>query len=159
MSRRLSVILAIAALALLVAVPVYALPGKPDFTQHIYADGEAWGTKVTAVFKAPKGNSGDRSFDRLFVFTNGADGQLLVGEAAPGNPDYNGGRWETWTATWIDKLPHDKVVLTAYSQDSVDDPFYSIEFHYNLGHIELEKGSPGAPPPDYFECPLLPVKE
>ena len=34
----------------------------------------AWGTKVTTVLPEPKGNN-LHSFDRLFVFTNGAEGQ------------------------------------------------------------------------------------
>lgn len=145
-------------LALLVALPVLAAPGRPDFGPHVYADGVAWGTKVTTPLPAPKGNNA-HSFDKLFVFTNPAEGQLLVGEAAPGNPAYHGGRWVTWTATWIEDLPHEKVVLTSYSKDSVDNPFDSIEFHYDLGHIMLTKGSPGPPPPPYFQCPLLPVLE
>ena len=156
--RGLPLFLLLLALILLVSIPALAAPGKPDFSAHIYADGEAWGTKVATPLPAPNGKNA-HSFDKLFVFTNGAEGQLLVGDSAPGNPSYNGGRWETWTASWIEDLPHPKVVLTAYAKDSVDNPFYSIEFHYELGHIMLEKGSPGPPPPPYFECPLLPVLE
>ncbi len=156
--RRLLLLLLL--LSLLIAVPALAAPGKPDFREHIYADGVAWGTKVTGPLPAPKGNN-SHSFDKFFVFTNGAQGQLPVGEAAPRNPAYNGGRWVTFTATWIEDLPHPKVVLTSYTEEYADDPFNSIEFHYNLGHIMLTKGSPDAPgaPPPYFECPLLPVLE
>ena len=145
-------------LLLLAALPALADTGRPDFSAHIYADGVAWGTKVTTPLPAPNENN-EQSFDDLFVFTNGAEGQLLVGDAAPGNPEYNGGRWITWTATWAEDLSHEKVVLTSYSKDTVDDPFYSIEFHYELGHLILERGSPGPPPPPYFSCPLLPVLE
>jgi hypothetical protein len=157
MSRKLGLTLLVTVLALMVAVPAYALPGKPDFGEHIYVHGEAWGTKATAVLPAPNGNNA-HSFDILYVFSNGVEDQLLVATAAPGDTDYNGGRWETWTATWIEDLPHDKVELVSFEERFPGD-FYSIEFHYNLGHIMLEKGSPGPPPPDYFECPLLPVKE
>jgi hypothetical protein len=139
--------LAVVALSLLVAVPAFALPGKPDFGPHIYADGEAWGTKVTTPLPAPEG-AVEHSFNKLYVFTNGANGQLPVSDAAPGNPAYRGGRWETWTATWADDVPHAIPVLMSEEE---------ILFHVGLGHLTIVKGSPGGPPP-YFSCPLLPVK-
>jgi len=157
MSRKLGLALLVVALALLVVMPAYADRGKPDFGEHIYVDGEAWGTKVTTELPAPKGNNA-HSFQPLYVFSNGVPEQLLVATAAPGDKDYRGGRWETWTATWIEDLPHPKVELVSFEERFPDD-FGSIEFHVNLGHIDLEKGSPGPPPPDYFSCPLLPVKE
>jgi hypothetical protein len=157
MSRRLSLTLLTAALVLAIAVPVLAAPGKPDFSPHIYVHGEPWGTKVTTALPAPKGNNA-HSFQPLYVFTNGVPEQLLIATAAPGDKEYRGGRWETWTAMWIEDLPHDKVELVSFEERFPDD-FYSVEFHYELGHIILEKGSPGPPPPDYFSCPLLPVKE
>lgn len=131
--------------------PGHGGPGKPDFGPHIYADGVAWGTKVTTVLPAPNENS-ERSFDKLFVFTNGADGQLLVGEAAPGNTAYNGGRWETYTATWTEAgiAVHDPLpVLRSYGE---------IMIHENLGHLDVVEGPPPGGPPPYFQCPLLPVK-
>ncbi|MGD8624565.1 MAG: hypothetical protein PVF47_06225 [Anaerolineae bacterium] len=156
MSRRLSLTLLVAALALLVVVPVYALPGKPDFGEHIYADGEAWGTKVTAVFGTPPGNSGANAFDAFYVVTNSNNPgmQLPVGEAAPGNPDYNGGRWATKTVMWTAAgfAAHGTVPILKSQAD--------IDLHAGLGHLMITDGSPGGPgaPPDYFECPLLPVK-
>jgi len=139
-------------LLLVIAVPVMALPGKPGFGPHVYADGVAWGTKVTTLLPAPNGNN-EHSFDKLFAFTNGAQGQLLVGEAAPGNPAYNGGRWETYTATWTPEgmAAHDPLpVLTSYAD---------VMLHESLGHLDVVEGSPpGGMPPPYFQCPLLPVK-
>jgi hypothetical protein len=116
--------------------------GQPDFSAGVYADGEAWGTKATTSLPAPNGKN-NQSFDKIFVVTNGAEGQLPVGEAAPGNPDYNGGRWWVHTATWIDDLPHPKMVLTSYED---------VMFHYELGHIVIADAE------TYFQCPLLPVK-
>jgi hypothetical protein len=147
MFRKTSLLLSVVVLSLLIAVPVFALPGQPDFGPHIYADGEAWGTKVTAVLPAPEGAE-DNSFDVLYVFTDPIEGQLLVGEAGPGNPDYNGGRWETWTATWADDVPHEIPVLRSEEE---------ILYHWGLGHLTIEKGSPEGGPPPYFSCPLLPV--
>lgn len=150
MLRKITLIMFVLALSLTVAVSAFA--DAPDFSPHIYADGEAWGTKVTTILPAPQGNN-LQSFDKFFVFTNGAEGQLPVGEAAPGR-GYNGGRWWTWTATWEDDVPHDIPVLTSYDGGG----FYSIMFHVNLGHLTIMAGSPDGGPPPYFQCPLLPVK-
>ena len=76
-----------------------ALPGKPNFMPALYADGEVWGTKAAALLPPPNGRN-THSFDKLFVIVNGAPGQLPVGEAAPRNPMYNGGRWFTHTVMW-----------------------------------------------------------
>ena len=139
-------------LLLLIAMPALAMKGKPDFGPHIYADGEAWGTKVLGELPAPNDHN-EQSFDKFFVFTNGADGQLPVGEAAPRNPAYNGGRWDTYTATWNEAgiAAHDPLpVLTSYE---------AVMLHEGLGHLDIVEGSPPGGPPDYFECPLLPVLE
>jgi hypothetical protein len=152
MSRKTSPFLLLVVLSLLIAVPAFAdqpasvgggLGNKaPDFSAGVYADGEAWGTKGTTSLPAPM-DTNAQSFDPIFVFTNGAEGQLPVGEAAPGNPMYNGGRWSAYTATWIEELPHAKPVLTSYEE---------VQFHANLGHLILEEIGL------YFQCPLLPVK-
>jgi hypothetical protein len=142
MLRKLSIVFLVLALSLVIAIPAFADAGKPDFSAGVYGDGEAWGTKGTTTLPAPN-DKNDQSFDKIFVFTNGAVGQLPVSEAAPGNPNYNGGRWSAQEATWIDDLPHEKIVLTSY-----DD----VMFHYNLGHIMIVDAE------TYFQCPLLPVK-
>jgi hypothetical protein len=100
MKIKLVAILAVLVVTLAVVAPAFAMKGKPDFAPHIYADGEAWGTKVTTVYKTPNDTALAHSFDKLFVITNGAEGQLPVGEAAPGNKMYNGGRWYTHTVMW-----------------------------------------------------------
>lgn len=152
MYRKLTFMISILALSLLVAFPAFAdqpdsvgggLGNKaPDFGAGVYADGEAWGTKGTTTLPAPKAKN-QQSYDKIFVFANGAEGQLPVGEAAPGNPMYNGGRWWVHSATWIDDLPHSKMVLTSYEQ---------VMFHASQGHLVIEDAE------FYFQCPLLPVK-
>ena len=131
----------------------YALagPGKPNFSPSVYADGIAWGTKGTTDLPAPNEHN-MQAYDILYVFTNGAAGQLPVSDAGPRNPFYNGGRWFTHTVMWNgdgmgahDPLP----VLKSYED---------IMLYYGLGHLDIWPGSPGGPP-DYFQCPLLPVKE
>jgi hypothetical protein len=139
--------------SLLVVGVVYALPGKPDFTAHIYADGVAWGTKVTAVL--PDANDHNmQSFDKLFVITNSNNPgeQLPVGEAAPGNPMYNGGRWYTQTVMWTQAgFDYHGIVPILKSYDD-------IMLHEGLGHLTITPGSPPGGPPEFFLCPLLPVK-
>jgi hypothetical protein len=148
MLRRVSLVLFVVVLSLAVAVP--ALAGKPDhvggglgnkapnFSAGVYADGEAWGTKGTTTLPAPNENNA-QSFDKLFSFTNGVNGQLPVAEAAPGNPNYNGGRWSGQSVTWND--PNNAVLLTSYAD---------IPAHIDELSI-VETGN-------YFQCPLLPVK-
>jgi hypothetical protein len=146
--RKVSLIFLVTALTLTFAATVSADRGKPSFSPMVYADGEVWGTKAVHVLPAPRGHN-IQSFDKLFVITNSNNpmGQLPVGEAAPRNFKYNGGRWYTHTVTWT--LGGIVPVLKSY-----DD----IMNHYNLGHLTITPGSPSGGPPDFFECPLLPVK-
>jgi hypothetical protein len=141
---------------------VAAANGKPDFSSRVWGDGEEWGTKVTGVIKNPN----DHSLDKFFVITNPVDGELPEGtlpvsEAAPGNPDYNGGRWWTHVAAWtdagIEAHGSPPPLLTRYGPES---DFDAIQFHETLGHIEITEGAPAGDdaPPDYFRCPLLPDK-
>lgn len=142
MLRKLTVLSLVLVFILALAATAYAAPGKPNFGPAIFADGEVYGTKGTTSLPAPNEHN-TQSFDKIFVFTNGAEGQLPVAEAAPGNPMYNGGRWAAQSATWIDDLPHDKLVLTSYDE---------VMFHADLGHIIIEDAH------NYFQCPLLPAK-
>ncbi len=142
-------------LAVLVTVASVAvgMPGAPDFSPRIYADGEAWGTKVTTELPAPNDHMMN-SFDKLFVITNSNNPmpQLPVGEAAPDNPMYNGGRWYTHTVEWTEAgfEAHGTVpILKSYDE---------IMLHYNLGHLAITPGSFPGGPPEFFSCPLLPVQ-
>ena len=138
MLRKISFIVMVLALGLVMAVPAFADRGKPDFSAGVFADGEAWGTKATTTLPGPNGKN-DQSFDEIFVFANGAAGQLPVAEAAPGNPHYNGGRWSVYVATWN----VEPVLLTSYDE---------VMSHVQNGDIILEDAEV------YFQCPLLPVK-
>jgi len=150
MSKRITLSALVTLLALVFALPASA--AAPNFNPSVYGDGKAWGTKGVAALPAPNDNN-LQSYDKLFVITNSNNpvGQLPVAEAAPGNPRYNGGRWFTQTVMWTEDgfVAHGTVpVLTSYDE---------IMVHYKLGHLTIVAGSPGGPP-DYFECPLLPVK-
>ena len=150
---RLSLLQKSAMLAGALFMTTTAMAGKPNFSESIYGDGVAWGTKGVTTLPAPNEHN-RQSFDPLFVVTNSnnPDGQLPVSEAAPGNPAYNGGRWFTHTVEWTDEgfMAYGFVpVLTSYSD---------IQEHEALGHLVITPGSFPNGPPVYFECPLLPVK-
>ena len=133
----------IAAACFFSLIGMYAIaqvgPPAPD---AFWVDDELYRTVATPSMLPDKGPK-----DGLYVF-EGLSGQTPVAEAKPGDQDYNGGRWETWTATWTDDVPHQIPVLKSEA---------SILAHVELGHLTIEQGSPGGPPP-YFSCPLLPVK-
>ena len=91
MKNKLLLLTIVVALLLGAAVPAFA--AGPNFGEAIYADGVAWGTKGTTNLPAPNAHN-RQSYDGLFKFPGGeVAGQLAVAEAAPGNSDYNGGRW------------------------------------------------------------------
>jgi hypothetical protein len=125
-----------------------ALAGQPNFSPALYGDGEVWGTKGTTELPAPNGKN-NQSFDKLFIFPpgNAAAGQLPVSEAAPGNPNYNGGRWFTHTVMWNQDIT--PVVLESYAE---------LMDNYQAGYLTIMPGSFTPDTPDYFQCPLLPVK-
>ncbi len=153
MSRKLITLTIVLILSLVTVLPAFAAPGKPNFGPALWADGKQFGTKAAAAIPAPNA-ANLRSFDKLFVITNSNNpaGQLPVAEAAPGNPNYNGGRWYTQTVEWTASgfADHGTVpVLTSYSD---------VMTHYKLGHLTITPGTFAGGPPAFFECPLLPVK-
>jgi hypothetical protein len=140
MIRKFSAItLGMAFMVLMFSFPAFA--EAPNFTRPaIYADGEVWATKGLNPFPAPNGKN-NQSFDFLFLFNNGAEGQLPVAEAAPRNPKYNGGRWNVYSAEWNEGFnPH---IVKSYAElmGLVAD-----------GYITISRAG------IYFECPLLPFK-
>lgn len=158
MLKKIQVIVLVVALSLVFVLPAFANPGQPDFSDHIYVDGNPYGTKAVTLLPAPNENN-EQSFDPLYVFSfeNAPDGatlpdQPLVADSAPGDTDYNGGRWDTMTVVWTAKGFEDHGDVPA---------LYSVEdilFHMSLGHLEIVDGGSGLAP-DYFECPLLPAKD
>jgi hypothetical protein len=132
-----------------------ALPGKPSFAERLYGDGETWGTKGAAIIPGPTDKNA-QSFDKLFAIVNSNNpaGQLPVAEAAPGNPAYNGGRWYTHTVEWTQSG------FDAHGTVPVLKSYDDVMLHYGLGHLDITPGSPDpSSTPDFFECPMLPVKD
>lgn len=130
------------------------LAKQPSFEPRIYADGQAFGTKGVTTLPAPNEHNRE-SFDELYVIRNSNNpaGQLPVAEAAPGNPDYNGGRWFTHTVEWTEAafVAHGYVPVLTSEQE--------VLHHQLLGHLVITEGSFPDGPEVYFECPLLPVKQ
>lgn len=153
MFRKLSTLMIVLALSLAVVTPALANSGKPSFAPNIWADGQQFGTKGAAALPAANQNN-LQSFDKLFVITNSNNpaGQVPVAEAAPGNPNYNGGRWYTQTVTWTE------AGLNAHGIVPVLKSYGDVMFHYQLGHLDITPGTFAGGPPAFFECPLLPVK-
>lgn len=143
--------LLLAPLALMLALTGASLAyaDAPNFGPAIYGDGEIWGTKGLGELPPPNGHN-NQSFDKLFIFVNGAPGQMPVSEAAPRNPAYNGGRWSAQTVMWT------AAGLAAHNPLPVLKSYTDIQIHESLGHLAIAPGHPMGGP-DYFECPLLPI--
>lgn len=129
-----------------------AQAAAPNFTERVYGDGVAWGTKGTTALPAPN-EYNRQSFDALYAFINSNNPQQLpVSEAAPGNPHYNGGRWFTHTVEWTaEGFQWHGIVPVLKSYDEIME-------HKALGHLVITPGSFPGGPDIYFQCPLLPVK-
>jgi hypothetical protein len=130
-----------------------ALAQQPNFSAALWGDGQLWGTKAVTVLPAPNENSRNgQSFDKLYVIvnSNNTSPQLPVAEAAPGNPQYNGGRWFTHTVEWT------AAGFAAFGEVPIVTSSDEIMTLESMGYLTITAGSPG--PPLYFLCPLLPIK-
>ena len=87
-------VVALLALGLLAGAASAAAPDRAG--GRVYANGELWATFGTADFDSAPW----QSVDVIYVFP-GTD-LLPVGEAAPGDSDYNGGHWEVHEVTFAD---------------------------------------------------------
>ncbi len=109
---RKTIVIVIAALLAvgLIAAPAAAArggePGSPIIGDALWADGDLYGTILQ---KSLPYNGNDASYDRLFL----VPGQSPVAEAAPGNSDYNGGRWLPTPVEWADGVT--PYVLTSHA--------------------------------------------
>ena len=118
---------AVLTLALAAAGPAAAQVGPPGGT--IYAHDVAYQTVATPTDLPPHGK-----FDIIYVLGNGL---ANVSEAAPGDMDYNGGRWEVRPITWTNMAP--------MQFTNADD----IEAAAARGDIMI------GDPVKHFECPLI----
>lgn len=122
--------------------------GATRVSDAIWAHGEIYGTIVTPTsFNAPP----PRSTDTIYSFMmSGLTGQRSISASAPGDPDYNGGRWSVkavvFTEDGLNVHDPDGDGVANFELTSEED----LMAHYLLGHLEIMDT------PIYFECPMLP---
>jgi len=136
-------------LLLLLATPLYAAPAT-RVAGAIWAHDALYDTVVTdTAFHLPPAQSTDTLYNFML---SGLTGQRSVSVSAPGDPDFNGGRWAVKLAVFTasGKAVHDPDGdgTVNFELTSSDDVYR----HIALGHLEIiDTGI-------YFECPLLPRK-
>ncbi len=114
----------------------------------IWANDTIYGTVLTDTsFKNPPA----QSTDTLYNFgMSGLSGQRAVSDAAPGDRDYNGGRWSvkivTFTAQGIAAHDPDGDGMVNFELTNAD----AVVAHEALGHIVIMDTDIS------FECPLIP---
>jgi len=114
----------------------------------IWAHGHLYGTVATVTaFKSPP----EQSTDVIFSFAgSNLTGQRSVSEAAPGDADYNGGRWNVMSVSYTDAglaffdADHDGSV--DFEMTNAEEVLEAAE----MGLITITKANV------YFVCPLRP---
>ena len=114
----------------------------------IWAHGELYGTVATPTsFTSPPSHT----TDVIYSFgMNQVTGQRSVSEAAPGDRDYNGGRWRVKLAMFT---PAGETYIDADNDNVVDFELTSAEEvldYADQGYIEIVDTDVS------FVCPLLP---
>lgn len=135
MIRRSVAGLTAALFALALATSAVAAGGPPSLA--FYVDGVRYRTVGTPTDFSGTGAPAS-SYDRIYVLGGGL---VNVAEAAPGDRDFNGGRWMVLPVTWAPGVT--PVQLT--SAEAVE--------AYALAGMLTVAGSPVR----LFECPVIPV--
>lgn len=114
----------------------------------IWAHGMIYDTVITPTsFKSPP----EHSTDTIYSFMmSGLEGQRSVSDSAPGDRDYNGGRWNVQMVVFTD------MGIAAHDPDG--DGIVNFELtdaqtvldHAALGHFDI------IPANFYFVCPMIP---
>ena len=129
-----------------------AREGKPSEDGAIYGSDAVWRTKFTTEIPGPTDDNAGSFDDLYFVVYDGAPVQLPLSEAAPGDTDYNGGRWISETSTVLDWETYED----EYQPITNAEDFHDAVHEGVLSEPTL--GAPGGVRPDYFQCPLLRVR-
>lgn len=141
-------ILFLALMVLIATASVCFAQGSMRVADAIWVDGEIYDTVITpTTFVAPPAKSTDIIYSFMM---SGLDGQRSVAESAPGDRDYNGGRWNVqmvaFTAQGLDVHDPDGDGMANFELTSAEE----VIEHEQLGHIIINHAN------FYFECPLLP---
>ena len=143
-------ILVASSLVLLWVSSAFAAPAI-RVSEALWANDKLFDTVLTDTsFNLPPMHS----TDVLYNFgMSGLQGQRAISAAAPGDRDYNGGRWSVKVVvfTVAGKAAHDPDGdgFVNFELTSVD----AVLAHHALGHFDIIDTS------IYFECPLLPGKK
>lgn len=132
--RRIMAALATALFALPLAVGTVAAGGPPSF--GFYVHDEPYRTLGTPTDFDGTG-APQHSFDTIYAL---GPGLINVAEAAPGDTDFNGGRWMVVPVIWDDSVPFEERQLT-----DADDLAPLVE----AGLVSF------AEPTKYFLCPVI----
>ena len=135
MIRRLVASVVTAALALSVGASAVAAGGPPSLA--FYVDGVRYRTVGTPTDFSGTGAPA-ASFDRIYVLGSGL---VNVGEAKPGDRDFNGGRWMVLPVIWPPGVS--PVQLTSAE---------AVEAYADSGMLTI-----ASVPVKLFECPVIPV--
>jgi len=114
----------------------------------IWANDQIYGTVLTDTsFRSPP----PHSTDTLYNFgMSGLMGQRAVSSSAPGDRDYNGGRWSVQLVIFT------TAGIAAHDPDGDGNVNFELTSeaavlaHYALGHIDIMDAN------FYFACPLIP---
>jgi hypothetical protein len=124
-----------ALLVLALAVPGVAAGGPPGVA--FYVDGDLYRTIGTPTDLSGTG-APSRSYDIIYAL----GGDLMnVAEAAPGDSDYNGGRWMVLPVTW-------ESGVTPFQLESAEEVLAAED----AGLLTI-----AASPAKQFVCPVIPV--
>ena len=147
MKKQLYIVI-LSTLAVLTGTTAVYAAGATRVAEAIWANDNLYDTVVTpTTFIAPP----EHSTDRIYSFMmSGLSGQRSVAESAPGDMDYNGGRWDVqmviFTADGIAAHDPDGDGIVNFELTNSED----VLLHEGLGHIIINEAN------FYFECPLLP---
>ena len=148
--------LGVAGLGLGTVGTVAANPGKGDEKGNgrsfgrVYANDVLWRTNVVKVLDERPDPE-----DKIYFLHDGsgpivanpdASGKQLspfVSESAPGDRDWNGGKWTHFSAYVMD--------IEAFNEDA---PFTNDMDVLDADYIKVTLGRPGFGPPNFFICPL-----
>lgn len=139
----------VSTLILLWSVAVMAAPAT-RVSGAIWAHDTLYDTVITDTsFHLPPLHSTDVLYNFMM---SGLTGQRSVSDSAPGDRNFNGGRWAVKVVVFTDtgKAVHDPDQDGAVNFELTSAA--EVYAHAQLGHLEIIDTS------IYFECPLLPRK-
>jgi len=140
-------LMAVGAALALAAVPGSALAGVGPPAPAFYVNGSVYRTVATPTDLTGTG-APDSSFDTIYEFFGA---QMNVATAAPGDPDYNGGRWIVMGLDW--NTSYADAVAEHGGSDGV------IDTNAEIDAVLADGGAGGATTFEVkrFVCPAIPA--